>query len=74
MCGDRTEVLSALAQRYSEAPNSMGVSNTGHVIEVLVSANGSWSILLTAPNGRSCLVAAGDSWQQLPVRTTGTRS
>ena len=38
----------------------------------MVSTNGSWSILLTGPNGRSCLVAAGDSWQQLPVQTTDT--
>lgn len=74
MCGNRADVVAALAQRYSEAPVSIGLSNTGHVLEVLASPNGSWSVLLTGPNGRSCLVAAGDSWQPLPVQTSGNRS
>ena len=74
MCGDRSEVVSALAQRYAETPISVGLSNTGHILEILTSTNGSWSILITGPNGRSCLVAAGDSWQQLPAQVSGTRS
>ncbi len=66
-CTTRAEVLSHLSKKYQEAPVAMGLANNGGVIEVLTSrAGGSWTIIITMPNGHSCMVAAGDSWQKLP--------
>ena len=63
-CGDRGEILERLSGKFSEAPVAMGLSNTGGVIEVLSSAEGStWTIILTDPNGLSCLLAAGEYWE-----------
>lgn len=44
---------------------AVAVTSRGRLLEVLVSPSGSWSLVLTAPGGRSCLVAAGSDWQAL---------
>ena len=46
----------------------MGLANNGGVLEILVSQSSeSWTIIVTMPNGVSCLVAAGESWEMLPI-------
>ncbi len=68
VCTNRSEVLGHLATKYSEAPVAMGLTNNGGVIEVLTSGEGSsWTIIITMPNGVSCMLAAGESWESLPV-------
>ncbi len=32
---------------------------------------GTWSLLVTHPNGQSCLVAAGEAWENLPLPVKG---
>lgn len=66
-CAERTEVLEQLANKYKEQPRVMGVANNGGVIEILTSPTGSFTIIITMPNGVSCLVAAGESFEILPV-------
>ena len=39
---------------------ALGLASNGGLLEVLTSGNGgTWTIILTMPNGVSCLVAAG---------------
>ena len=55
-----------LTKQYSEAPVAAGVANSGALIEVLTNDGGAtWSILVSQPDGTSCLVAAGREWQAL---------
>lgn len=63
-CAKRANILENLSGKYSEAPVAMGLANTGGVIEVLSSPEGNtWTIILTDPNGTSCLIAAGEYWE-----------
>ena len=63
-CSPRTDVLSQLAQKFKEAPVAVGLANNGGLLEVLTNGTGStWTIIITMPNGVSCLVAAGEDWQ-----------
>ncbi len=72
ICTARTEVQGHLDSKYSEAPVAMGLANNGGVIEVLSSGSGTtWTIIITMPNGVSCLLAAGESWESLPLITAG---
>ncbi|MCZ6860724.1 MAG: hypothetical protein O7I42_10680 [Alphaproteobacteria bacterium] len=71
VCGDHSEILAKLEEVHSEKPRAIAVSADGKLLEVVVSATGSWSILLTHPNRRTCVVATGDSWESLPVIPTG---
>jgi hypothetical protein len=71
-CGERTRVLKALSDRYQEMPVAMGLDANGGVLEILSGNNGkTWSILLTMPNGVSCLMAAGEHWESLTVARSG---
>jgi hypothetical protein len=66
-CSTRANVLSHLATKYSEAPVAVGLAENGGVIEVLTSTEGgTWTIIVTMPDGTSCMVAAGQDWEQLP--------
>ncbi len=65
-CSPRTDVLSQLAQKFKEAPVAVGMANNGGLLEVLTNGNGAtWTIIITMPNGVSCLVAAGEDWQPM---------
>ncbi len=37
----------------------------GQLMEVLTSEHGTWTVLLTSPSGRTCVIAAGTSWESL---------
>ena len=68
-CETRDSVLEFLSTRYSEAPVAMGVSKDGGLVEILTSGPGStFTIIVTMPNGLTCMVAAGDSWENLAPR------
>ena len=63
-CAERNTVLDHLSAKYSEAPVALGLANNGGVIEVLTTNNGStWTIIITMPNGKACMIAAGEGWQ-----------
>jgi hypothetical protein len=65
-CDKRDKVLGLLADKYKEAPVALGVTNNGGLVEVLSTNEGTtWSIIVTAPDGKSCLVAAGEGWRAL---------
>lgn len=65
-CRPRSEALSHLAKSYGELPKGVGLTDAGNLIEVLSANDGStWSIIVTTPDGMSCLVAAGEAWRDL---------
>jgi hypothetical protein len=65
-CGKRDDVLAQLSERYREAPVGIGVAGNGGLIELLTARTGAtWTLLITLPNGPTCLVAAGQDWQPL---------
>ena len=66
VCGERQHLVRHLGDAYSEAPSNLGLAATGSVVEVLTSERGTWTILVTEPSGVTCVVAAGESWENLP--------
>ena len=65
-CGARNTVLDYLSTKYAEQPVAMGVAANGSLIEVLSSKKGStFTIIVTVPDGKTCMVAAGEGWEDL---------
>ncbi len=65
-CDSRESVLKTLAKKYQESPVAVGVTNNGGLVEVLSASKGStWTIIVTTPQGVSCLVAAGEAWREV---------
>ena len=72
-CTDRRTLATALEKTHSEVPVSIGLERTGLVIEVFASPTGSFTIVLTRPSGESCVMAAGESWEDLPKKLAGMK-
>tara|TARA_R110000868_G_scaffold28525_8_gene106922 strand:- start:9683 stop:9991 length:309 start_codon:yes stop_codon:yes gene_type:complete len=73
-CAKRTDVLKHLSAKYTEAPVALGLANNGGVLEVLSSKTGtSWTIIITMPNGPTCMVAAGENWEKIPHIASATK-
>lgn len=64
-CAKRAAILNYLAVNHKEVPVAMGITANGGVLEVITSKDGSWTILVTMPNGLTCGVASGKSWETL---------
>ena len=76
-CGNRELVVERLTTKYGERRQSIGMAPKGRVIEVFAShETGTWTITMTMPNGITCLVASGQSYETLdePVAPAGIRS
>ncbi|MEM1234564.1 MAG: hypothetical protein AAGH70_10590 [Pseudomonadota bacterium] len=65
-CAARDKVIERLSSKYGESRQSVGVAANQSLIEVFANAGtGSWSITVTLPDGRTCLVASGMSYEAL---------
>ena len=64
-CGTRTSLIAKLDKGFGEQPVAIGLASTGNVLEVLISADGTWTILITNPDGLACIAATGEHWQTL---------
>lgn len=64
-CDVRKSLLAKLDTGYDEKPVAIGLASSGNVIELLISSDGTWTILVTKPNGIACVAAAGEEWQDL---------
>ena len=66
-CNERKNVLDLLSNKYSESRVAFGVTNNGGLVEVLKSTSNAkadtWTIIITTPQGVSCLIAAGEGWR-----------
>ena len=61
-CGPRTDIVKRLAQKYQEFQAAMGLNVVGHLVEVFVSKEGNFTILLSEANGTSCIATTGHNW------------
>lgn len=63
-CAERGQVIERLAEKYGETLQSMGLHQNNGVVEVYASEDtGTWTILVTRPDGMACLLAAGQLWE-----------
>lgn len=70
-CMKRAAFLRELEENYGESPVALGIAADGKVIEVIASGRtGTWTIIMTLPNGIACGIAAGTGWQAAPPRSS----
>ena len=55
-CTSRADMVDHLAVAYGEIPTAAGVTTGGRLVELLVDpVDDSWTLILSIPNGQSCL-------------------
>lgn len=59
----REDTIKRLADQYSETLRFMAINQAGSVVEGFVSESGSWTLILTTPNGVSCFAAGGEAFE-----------
>ena len=71
-CLPHAEVAKRLGDRYAETPVGIELASNGGLIELFSSPDGStWTMVMTTPTGVSCVMAAGEAWQNFPMLVSG---
>ncbi len=70
-CADRKVAVEHLAREYQEAQTAYGMTNRGHMMELFTSKNGDWTLVVSRPDGVSCLIAAGEGWRDIERKPVG---
>ena len=67
-CHDAGEIHKPQSRKYAEAPVAFGLQTNGNLLQIYASKDtGTWTVISTSPAGTSCIVAAGKSWESLPI-------
>lgn len=68
VCGGHDEIARQLAEEFGEVHHGSGTVGEGRVMEIFISPErGSWTILMTDTGGPTCVVAAGEAWEIIPI-------
>ncbi len=73
-CGERTAITKSLGMKYHEKLVASGLADAGSMIEIFASKKGTWTMIVTSPNGRSCYMASGENWEAMPRLAQGTKT
>jgi hypothetical protein len=67
-CSEHGTVLGQFAKTYKEAPVAAGLTRDGRLLQVLSSGDdGTWTIVLSKPDGVTCVIMAGEAWRPLKI-------
>jgi hypothetical protein len=68
LCLLRDSAVSQLEEQYSERVLGRGLAQGGKaMVELFVGKTGSWTVVVTDTEGRSCVVSSGDGWTPVPL-------
>ena len=73
-CSSHDAVAKSLTTKFKEARRIMGVVNAKAVMEIFMSPQGTWTVVVTDANGTACIIAAGQDWQEVPIEMAGLDS
>ncbi len=67
VCVSRDELVAKLERKHAEYPAVMALTSHNKVLEVYVSVDGGWTIMVTGAYGPACVVYVGEAWVVYPV-------
>lgn len=67
-CGPRSAFIERLWDKYGETPVGQGLTNPNNqLMELFTSKDGgTWTLLLTLPNGCTRIIGVGKDWRAVP--------
>ena len=72
-CKERSTFIGPRSDPAAQQPVGRGLSSRNALVELLVSTDGSWKIIVTRPNGISCVLGSGGSWTDVLKQTEGPK-
>ena len=70
-CQARERIVAALADQFQETRRGFGLQDDMRILEVFAGESGSWTVVVSFPDGRSCVVAAGEAWTDQEAEPLG---
>lgn len=68
LCAFRGAAITQLETKFNERVVGRGLAKRGkEMVELLLSESGSWTVIISDTQGRTCIVASGDSWMPVPL-------
>lgn len=66
ICAPRHELVQTLRGQFGEQQMGVGMRGPESVMEIWTSdKSGDWTLVMSYTDGRSCIVAIGENWQQI---------
>jgi len=66
-CAPHNTMMEQLADQYGEGRMSVALDNNGYLIEVYANTeSGTWTAVLTTPDGEACIAAHGTAYEAIP--------
>jgi hypothetical protein len=66
-CARHAEIVEYLKSEFQEFQGAYGLVGDKAILELYLSSKGAtWTIIVTDVSGKSCILAAGESWEQRP--------
>lgn len=72
-CGPCDVIVARLGQLFQEHQVGYGLIGEVAVVEIYVSTAGTWTVLMTDLSGRTCIMGAGDGWENTPTANVRER-
>jgi hypothetical protein len=66
-CFARADVAAGLLAEYDEVPRMRALTRRGRLVEMFVAPSGSWTLMMTQPDGMSCVMASGHGVEPIEV-------
>ena len=61
-CQPRDEIMKTLKNVFKESVVGIGLDQEENLVELTVSEQGTWTLLVTKPGGVTCIFRAGTAW------------
>jgi hypothetical protein len=65
-CAPYAQMRQMLTRRFGETPRAVGLAGHDRLVQVFTGTGGSWTILVIFVSGQSCILAAGEAWEEIP--------
>ncbi len=63
-CAPRDEIVRKLSTEFQQRQKAIGLTQAGLLAELFVSADGTWTIIFSTPEGFSCVMETGSHWME----------
>ena len=66
LCGQHDAIVEELRSGYGEELTAWALTTDDNLLELYVAESGTFTVLITYPNGMICLLEAGTDWTITP--------
>ena len=67
-CGPRDKVVAHITKKIKADRQALALAGKANMVELYVAKTGAWAMTVTKTNKVTCILAAGSSWESMPIK------